>query len=88
MKLNFAALAAIALVSTPLLADQPATDQAAPAADKAKKICRMVPVTGSNFPKRVCMTAELWKQIQDKRNADSESALERKGSMGAGADRN
>jgi hypothetical protein len=42
--------------------------KAAPAqtqrADQPKKICRWLPVTGSNMNQKVCLTAEDWKKAE------------------------
>ena len=32
--------------------------------DAEKKICRWLPVTGSNFNQRVCLTEEEWKKAE------------------------
>lgn len=44
----------------------PATNEASEAADPNKKICKRQPVTGQlQGTKRVCMTAEQWKRVQE-----------------------
>ena len=44
----------------------PATNEAAEAYDPDKKICKRQPVTGQlQGTKRVCMTAEQWKRVQE-----------------------
>jgi hypothetical protein len=50
-------------VSTAPAATQPVTNEAA---EPAKKICKRQPVTGQiQGTKRVCMTAEQWKRVQE-----------------------
>jgi hypothetical protein len=44
----------------------PATNEAADAPDQNKKICKRQPVTGQlQGTKRICMTAEQWKRVQE-----------------------
>lgn len=88
MKLNAIACAVMFALAAPALASDAATDTAQPAPEKPKKICRAVVNTGSIMPKRICMTADLWKQIDAKRNEDSENAMARKGSISGSTDSN
>jgi organic radical activating enzyme len=34
-------------------------------ATAAKKICKQLPTTGSRLPKRTCLTANEWRQVDD-----------------------
>ena len=55
----------VGLAATPASAFQSADSQvkkAKPAAEK--KICRWLPVTGSNMNQRVCLTADEWKKAE------------------------
>ena len=53
-------------VATTTTPSAPATNEAAEAYDPDKKICKRQAVTGQlQGTKRVCMTAEQWKRIQE-----------------------
>ena len=67
-----AALFSVLLVASdsasaaPATPQSPATNEATEAADPNKKICKRQPVTGQlQGTKRVCMTAEQWKRVQE-----------------------
>ena len=65
----------VALLSMMLIASEtsantspptPVTNETAEAPDPDKKICKRQPVTGQlQGTKRVCMTAEQWKRVQE-----------------------
>ena len=65
----------VALFSVMLIASEnvattppaaPATNEAAESPEANKKICKRQPVTGQlQGTKRVCMTAEKWKRVQE-----------------------
>ena len=60
-----ACAAAIAFGATPVSADQAQSNKVAKEQPKAeKKICRWLPVTGSNMNQKVCLTAEDWKKAE------------------------
>lgn len=62
VRLN-AAVAIAAALSISACASVPAATEIASATSTAngqKKICKRMPVMGSNFPKTVCSTAEEW----------------------------
>ena len=57
--------AAIALAASQASAYEPQTNSVAKEKqDAEKKICRWLPVTGSNYNQRVCLTAEEWKKAE------------------------
>ena len=58
--------AAIAFSATPASAFEPQSNTVAKEKqrDSDKKICRWLPVTGSNINQRVCLTAEEWKKAE------------------------
>ena len=66
-----AALFSVLLVASETVATNttppaPATNDAAEAPDPDKKICKRQAVTGQlQGTKRVCMTAEQWKRVQE-----------------------
>lgn len=76
------ALASVALLATPALAEttNPAAKSDEIAADK--KVCRSVPVTGSNMRKRTCLTRAEWAQIDGMNGANAERAMDSKRSGG------
>jgi hypothetical protein len=58
------AIAAAALVAS--CQSAPATESgAAASADNSDKICKRMPVMGSNFPKTVCSSAEEWAAFEE-----------------------
>lgn len=58
---SFAALAIAAAGIVAACQTAPSTNAGAIAsADDSDKICKRMPVMGSNFPKTVCSTAEEW----------------------------
>lgn len=58
---SFAALAIAAAGIIAACQTAPSADAGATAsADNSDKICKRMPVMGSNFPKTVCSTAEEW----------------------------
>lgn len=65
----FAALFSVLLVASETsaaTAAMPQTPVANEAAEPEKKICKRQPVTGQiQGTKRVCMTAEQWKRVQE-----------------------
>ena len=68
----FALLLGVLLASSetatamPAAPQSPSTNEAADAPDPQKKICKRQPVTGQiQGTKRVCMTAEQWKRVQE-----------------------
>jgi hypothetical protein len=60
-----------AQVATPASTSAPAPAAAQP--EKAKQVCRQQSQTGSNFSKRVCHTAEEWKQISAAAKSDTDA---------------
>lgn len=57
--------AAIALAASQASAYESQTNSVAKEKqDAEKKICRWLPVTGSNYNQRVCLTAEEWKKAE------------------------
>ncbi|HET9353028.1 MAG TPA: hypothetical protein VFO32_03425 [Sphingomicrobium sp.] len=59
------AVCAIALAATSASAYEPQSNSVAKEKPKAeKKICRWLPVTGSNMNQKVCLTAEDWKKAE------------------------
>lgn len=93
--MNVARLIVLALtllaVPLPALAQNEPTKPAEPlakASEVPKKVCRRVMTTGSIMSNRVCMTAELWTEIDKQRSENSENALSRRGAMGAGSSMN
>jgi hypothetical protein len=68
---------AISLLTT-ACATEPATQAAsastatnAKVAQGDKQVCRSEKVTGTNFPKRICFTAEAWAEIDKKQHGDA-----------------
>ena len=66
----FVALLSVMLIASENVATSqpsaPASNEAAEAPDPNKKICKRQPVTGQlQGTKRVCMTAEQWKRVQE-----------------------
>jgi hypothetical protein len=67
----FVALLSVMLVasetaSTNAVPPAPVSNEAAETQDPNKKICKRQPVTGQlQGTKRVCMTAEQWKRVQE-----------------------
>ena len=55
---------AFALAATPAAAVEPQANTVAKTQQAEKKICRWLPVTGSNINQRVCLTAEEWKKAE------------------------
>jgi len=52
--------------ATTTVPSAPSATEAAEAVDPNKKICKRQPVTGQlQGTKRVCMTAEQWKRVQE-----------------------
>ena len=59
------AVCAIALAATSASAYGPQSNSVAKEKPKAeKKICRWLPVTGSNMNQKVCLSAEDWKKAE------------------------
>lgn len=58
MRITAPILGAVLLVACTTAANPDATGMSAAAEDG--KICKRMPVMGSNFPKTVCSTAEEW----------------------------
>jgi hypothetical protein len=57
--------AALALTASSAPAAEPQSNTVAKDKPKAeKKICRWLPVTGSNMNQKVCLTAEDWKKAE------------------------
>ena len=57
--------AAVALAASQASAYEPQTNSIAKERQQAeKKICRWLPVTGSNINQRVCLTEEEWKKAE------------------------
>ena len=57
--------AALALSATSASAQQSQTNTVEKDKPKAeKKICRWLPVTGSNYNQKVCLTADEWKKAE------------------------
>jgi len=57
--------AAIALAATPVSAFEPQSNTVAKEKQaEQKKICRWLPVTGSNMNQKVCLTPEDWKKAE------------------------
>jgi len=57
--------AAIALAASSAPAYEPQTNSVSKERQQAeKKICRWLPVTGSNINQRVCLTEEDWKKAE------------------------
>lgn len=67
----FVALLGVMLIASETAAtttppQAPATNEAAEPAQPEKKICKRQPVTGQiQGTKRICMTAEQWKRVQE-----------------------
>lgn len=67
----FVALLGVLLIASETAAttqppQAPATNETTDAPEPEKKICKRQPVTGQlQGTKRVCMTAEKWKQVQE-----------------------
>lgn len=80
MRLFLAAIAAITLLPSPLLAQD---DGAAKPDDTNKKICKNVVATGSIMPTRVCHTKAQWDAITGKSSSDLDRTrdMERSRSM-------
>lgn len=74
----YIAFAALALV---VPGQTQASDAAPPPAQKEKKICRREEVTGSIMPKRVCRTAEEWRQIDKTSGVDENQMNHLRGQM-------
>jgi hypothetical protein len=56
---------AIALAATQASANEPQNNSAAKEKQQAeKKICRWLPVTGSNINQKVCLTEADWKKAE------------------------
>lgn len=76
--------AALALFSTPMVAQQGAPGASSASSDAAaaddKPICRRTQVTGSNFSKRECHTRAEWKSIHDRDEANTSRALNNRAS--------
>ena len=59
-------VASESVVATPTNVQAPTSNEVTEAADPNKKICKRQAVTGQlQGTKRVCMTAEKWKRIQE-----------------------
>ncbi len=57
--------AAIAFAATSASAYEPQSNSVSKEKQSAeKKICRWLPVTGSNMNQKVCLTAEDWKKAE------------------------
>ena len=57
--------AAVALAASQASAYEPQNNSAAKEKQQAeKKICRWLPVTGSNINQKVCLTEEEWKKAE------------------------
>ena len=56
--------AALLAASAPAKADEPVSNSVAKKEQAPKKICRWLPVTGSNMNQKVCLTAEDWKRAE------------------------
>ena len=55
----------IALAAAPAAAYEPQANSVAKEKQQSeKKICRWLPVTGSNINQKVCLTAEDWKKAE------------------------
>lgn len=64
------ALSSALILSAPAAAKtggQPDGEQstAAKPAPTEKKVCKRIPVSGSNIVERVCLTKEDWKKVED-----------------------
>ncbi len=56
--------AAIAFTATPAAAYEPQSNTVDKEKQAERKICRWLPVTGSNMNQKVCLTAEDWKKAE------------------------
>jgi hypothetical protein len=57
--------AAIALAASQASAYEPQTNSVSKEKQQSeKKVCRWLPVTGSNINQRVCLTEEEWKKAE------------------------
>jgi hypothetical protein len=65
MRIPFASLVAVCLAAACATPAKPDPTAMAAADTGEKKICKSMPVMGSNFPKRVCSTAEEWKKFEE-----------------------
>jgi hypothetical protein len=57
-------------------ATAPENGGSAQVADNSDKICKRMPVMGSNFPKTVCSTAEEWAEF-DRETRESVDAFDK-----------
>ena len=55
---------ALAATSASAYQQQPNAASKEKKAEQQKKICRWLPVTGSNMNQKVCLTAEDWKKAE------------------------
>ncbi len=66
--------------ATPAQPVTPATQPAKSTSDADKVICRREEVTGSRFPRRICMTGEAW-QAQEAASKQFAQDAQNKASM-------
>ena len=59
------ALSSALILSVPAAAKTEGQSTAAKPAPAEKKICKRIPVSGSNIVERVCLTKEDWKKVED-----------------------
>ena len=58
--------AALVVAAAPAAADEPQSNSVTKGKrdEQQKKVCRWLPVTGSNMNQKVCLTAEDWKKAE------------------------
>ncbi len=56
--------AALWAAAAPAAAEEPVSNSVAKKEQAPKKICRWLPVTGSNMNQKVCLTEEDWKRAE------------------------
>jgi hypothetical protein len=65
MRIPVSALVVGCLIAACTTAAKPEATAVAAADAGERKICKSMPVMGSNFPKRVCSTAAEWKKFEE-----------------------
>ncbi|MCL6740894.1 hypothetical protein LZ518_07090 [Sphingomonas sp. RB56-2] len=56
--------ATLLAAAAPAKADEPVSNSVAKKEQAPKKICKWLPVTGSNMNQKVCLTPEDWKRAE------------------------
>ena len=56
--------AALMIAAAPAKAEEPQSNSVAKKEQAPKKICKWLPVTGSNVNQKVCLTAKDWKRAE------------------------